>query len=104
MAKPRQAGSVMPSSSSTHSVRCERTAAGPSTGVNLDGQRKKHGRGADRRHHQGLPNQIEPGDIFSGFRRRDQIGNHEAVGNAGDGQQSERQRQRQALFRCAQKR
>ncbi len=67
-------------------------------GVNLHGERKERRRGADRRHHQGLPNQIEPGDISAGVRRADQVGDHESVGDAGDGKQCQRQRQRQALF------
>ena len=36
------------------------------------------------------------GDIFAGIGRADEIGDHEAVGDAGDRKQRQRQRQRQA--------
>ena len=65
-------------------------------GVDLHGERKERRGGAHRRHHQRLPDQVEGRDIFSGIGGADQIGDHEAVGDAGDGKQRQRQRQRQA--------
>ena len=40
---------------------------GTLTGVNLHGEREKDRRGAHRRHHESLPDEIEARDIFSGF-------------------------------------
>ncbi len=65
--------------------------------MDLHRERKERRGSAHRRYHQGLPDQVEAGDIFSGFRGADEIGDHEAVGDAGDGEQGQGQRQRQAL-------
>ncbi len=56
-------------------------------GVDLYRQRKERRGGAHRRHHQGLPDQVERRDILSGVGGADQIGDHEAVGDAGNPEQ-----------------
>ena len=65
-------------------------------GVDLHSERKERRGGAQGRDHQRLPDEVEARDIFSGICGADQNGNHEAVGDGGDGEQRNRQRQRQA--------
>ena len=71
----------------------------PLIGEGQDGERKERGSHADRRHHQRLPDQIEARDVFSGIRGANQIGDHEPVSHTGNGEQGQRNRQRQTMFR-----
>ena len=71
----------------------------PAAGMNLYRERKERSGGAHRRYHQGLPNQVQPCDIPSGIRSTDEVGDHESIGDAGDGEQCQRQCQRQTLPR-----
>ena len=71
--------------------------------MNLYRERKERSGGAHRRYHQGLPNQVQPCDIPSGIRSTDQVGDHELIGDAGDGEQCQRQCQRQTLPRDRQR-
>ncbi len=56
-------------------------------GVDLHGERKERRGRAHRRHHQRLSDQVETCDILSGFRGADETGDHESIGDAGDGEQ-----------------
>ena len=71
----------------------------PPVGMDLNRERKERGRSAHRRYHQGLPNQVQPRDIPSGIRSADEIGDHESIGDAGDGEQCQGQCQRKTLPR-----
>ena len=71
--------------------------------MNLHGERKESRGNAHRRYHEGLPNQVEAGDILAGLRGANEIGDHESIGDAGDGEQCQGQRQRQTLPRYLRK-